>query len=207
MEEETLERAILEYLSSDDDTITVFRSLSTIFEDFAEPYTENTKYFLDGGEVSKREYIRAFLDQMEGDGLLEARMDEHGNEKLYRVTEQGVYERSFEDLSLVLEPVERRGDGLIVVDSADWTGLPRAGVLSESAANRLKAAVKLLDHAVEESSASNEERAQARAYILALSALADAPEPPAELIWKIITLAAALSGIGQLFVAILDLYT
>jgi hypothetical protein len=106
---------------------------------------------------------------------------------------------------LVLDPIDDQQHG-VSIDSSGWTGMPRKGMLSEEAVHRLRVALNLVDDAVSRTTATNEEKAQARAYIIALNALAEAPEPPAELIWKIISLAAAIAGIGSLFVGLIDLY-
>lgn len=92
-------------------------------------------------------------------------------------------------------------------DSESWTGIPKTGVLSEAATTRLKAALANVDDAVSHSQASNEEKAQARAYVIAIQALADAPEPPADLIWEMITRANQLSGIASFFLSLIALYT
>ncbi|MBX9884903.1 MAG: hypothetical protein K2X68_08010 [Novosphingobium sp.] len=138
-------------------------------------------------------------------GLMDAHSKNSATYDGYFITDQGLdFIRSPGSAVSINELLSEASTTL--VDSSVWTGLPKSGVLSEGARTRLKVALKLLDNGVEEFEATNEERAQARAYLLALHAFTDAPEPPAELIWKIITVAAALSGIGQLFVAILDLY-
>jgi hypothetical protein len=92
------------------------------------------------------------------------------------------------------------------VDSTAWTGLPREGILTLQAAEKLKVALSTVDDAIEKATCSNEERAQARAYVLAIHALADAPEPPADLIWQLIERASSMAGIAALFVALLALF-
>jgi hypothetical protein len=92
------------------------------------------------------------------------------------------------------------------VDSSSWTGLPRAGILTDEAADRLKIVLRNVDHAVARASCSNEERAQARAYVLAIQALAEAPEPPADLIWQLVQRANSIAGIASFFVALMALF-
>jgi hypothetical protein len=53
---------------------------------------------------------------------------------------------------------------------------------------------------------SNLERSQAQAFVAAIRALAEAPEPPKDLIWEIISRANSLAGIAGLFVAIAALF-
>jgi hypothetical protein len=93
------------------------------------------------------------------------------------------------------------------VNSQSWTGLQRDGVLGEEAVISLKAALSTIDDAVLKSSASNQEIAQARAYVLAIHALADAPEPPADLIWELVSRANQLAGIASFFISIIALYS
>ena len=92
------------------------------------------------------------------------------------------------------------------VESTLWTGLPKEGVLSEQSVLRLKAALTIVEDAVLKSDATNEEKSQARSYIIAMSVLADAPEPPADLIWELVNRANQLSGIASLFVSIFTLF-
>jgi hypothetical protein len=206
MDEEKLERAILEYLSSDDGRSETFHSLTTIYEKIARPYVEKSRYFEKVHEFEDKEHVRTLLDQMVLDSLLEARMGERDYERTYRPTEQGIYERSFEDLSLVVEPKIEPSSENHVNESALWTGLPKIGVLTDDASERLRIALKLVDQAVDLAQASNEERAQARAYVLALQSLVDAPQPPAELIWKILATVAAMASIGSLFADLIEFY-
>lgn len=92
------------------------------------------------------------------------------------------------------------------VDSGAWTGLPKTGVLAPGAADRLKAVLQSVEGAVEQGSLSNAEKAQARAYAVAIHALAEAPEPPADLIWKLVSRAADLATIGAFFTSLLALF-
>jgi hypothetical protein len=92
------------------------------------------------------------------------------------------------------------------VASGPWTGLARSGTLTGEGTERLKAALKSVDNAVASALCSNEERAQARAYLLAIHALADAPEPPADLIWTLIERANSIAGIAALFVTLVALF-
>jgi len=95
---------------------------------------------------------------------------------------------------------------LEVVDSSRWTGLPRNGNLSDSNVLRLKSVLQRVDHAVEASNATNADKSQARAYVLAITSLADAPEPPADLIWLLINRASNLAGIAAFFVSLAALF-
>jgi hypothetical protein len=94
----------------------------------------------------------------------------------------------------------------VYISSHNWTGLPKVGVLGEAAVTTLKGALSTVDDAVLRSNATNQEKAQARAYVMAIHALADAPEPPADLIWEMVSRADQLSGIASLFVSLVALY-
>jgi hypothetical protein len=92
------------------------------------------------------------------------------------------------------------------VDSTFWTGLPKSGTMSPTAVSSLQAALKVADDALGQSDATNAEVSQARAYIIAIRALSDAPEPPADLIWELIARANLLSGVAALFVSLVALF-
>lgn len=92
------------------------------------------------------------------------------------------------------------------IDSTLWTGLPKFGVLTEEGAERLRASLAIVEDAVGKSNATNEEKSQARSYIIAIQALSEAPNPPADLIWEIVQRANNLSGIAALFLTIFSLF-
>ena len=96
--------------------------------------------------------------------------------------------------------------GTSIVDSSSWTGLPKAGILTEEASGRLLIALKLADQALDQSQATNEVRSQARAYIVAIQALSEAPEPPADLIWQLVNRANSIAGIAAFFVSLMALF-
>jgi hypothetical protein len=115
------------------------------------------------------------------------------------VTTEFLNDRPHSDLAVV----ETRE---IAVDTSSWTGLPRTGVLSEQQVSRLRAGLTQVEQALSEFGGTNEERAQARSYFVAINALADAPEPPADLIWKMIERVNQIAGIASLFVSIMALF-
>ena len=53
---------------------------------------------------------------------------------------------------------------------------------------------------------SNDLKAQARSYLRAAQALAEAPEPPVDLIWELIERLNSIAGIASLFVSIVALF-
>ena len=59
--------------------------------------------------------------------------------------------------------------------------------------------------AVENADLSNSEKSQARGYLIAAKALAETPDPPADLIWTIINRAASVAGIAGFFLTLIAL--
>jgi hypothetical protein len=95
----------------------------------------------------------------------------------------------------------------VTIDSSNWTGLPSEFAFSPDKHATL---VKLLEEAedsLDGLGASNEEKAMARSYIVAARVLSDAPDPPIDLIWELISRANQLSGIAALFVSIIALFS
>jgi hypothetical protein len=213
------ERAVLKLLTSAVDDYDDYASLTTIFEKLAEPRGQRDILFneIDPYDDDK-EAVRAMLDQMVLDGLLDAKMSDRDYERSYRITDQGAYEDAFEEPVYVPELKISDAASATAADepslayhapkvrSEKWTGLPRQGILSPKATERLKTALRSVDDAVAKASCSNEERAQARAYALAIHALADAPEPPADLIWTLIQRANSIAGIAALFISLVALF-
>lgn len=94
-----------------------------------------------------------------------------------------------------------------LIESKSWTGLPSAFELSEE---RRESLTKLLidaELALDAAGVGNMEKSMARAYIIAAKTLAEAPDPPVDLIWELVNRASALAGIASLFVSILALFT
>jgi hypothetical protein len=92
------------------------------------------------------------------------------------------------------------------LNSSSWTGLPSNFVLTEQKREKLVTMLHNADVALDSVGATNHEKAMARAYIVAARTLADAPDPPADLIWELINRANHLSGIASLFVSIMALF-
>lgn len=93
----------------------------------------------------------------------------------------------------------------IMIDSSTWTGLSNNQTFSAARAARL---LEELDQAAEKLDAmalDNSAKSQAYAYIVAAKVLAQAPEPPADLIWELISRLNAIAGIAGLLVSIIAL--
>lgn len=93
------------------------------------------------------------------------------------------------------------------VDSSSWTGLPTGFELDAVRREGLISAISSAERQLDDLGASNQEKAQARAYIVAIRALAEAPEPPVDLIWELVNRANSIAGIASLFVSIIALFT
>ncbi|HYI46859.1 MAG TPA: hypothetical protein VEX35_00185 [Allosphingosinicella sp.] len=93
------------------------------------------------------------------------------------------------------------------IDSSTWTGLPPGFVLSDQKRESLVVMLQDAEVALDSLGAGNSEKAMARAYIVAARTLADAPEPPVDIIWELINRASSLAGIASLFVSIIALFT
>lgn len=91
--------------------------------------------------------------------------------------------------------------------SSSWTGLPSTFAMDEQKSANLVALLRKAEDGLDRIGAKNAEKAMARAYIVAAQALADAPDPPADLIWEIINRANNLAGVASLFVSIIALFT
>lgn len=220
-DEESLERAILEYLSGGGESMDSSHSLTTILEKVVEPFTRKTAYFADGGEINRKEYIRAFLDQMVADGLLNSQWGERAYEANYSLTDQGRYEASgFDQLALspsvlttesgeplfteegeFLEVDDVAPDEPITVDSSKWTGLSKTVIDARNAAVVSDLIGRALD-SLSVSERGNFEIMQATAYLKAARELVDAPEPPSEEIWRLISRAADIAQLVGVFFAL-----
>ncbi|MBR0551494.1 hypothetical protein [Stakelama marina] len=227
MSEQGTERAVLDYFNSSREDENPFRSLTTLFENVAGqsvPYADS--YDVED-EVYSKEALRVILDQMVSDGLLETKMGERDYEASYCLTDQGVYEASgFDQLavgtpanSLVTEDgvpiVTESGDFIIVgdvpeadirhaaitVNSAEWTGLTKTIVDARNARVVSSLINKALD-SLPGAHADNFKTMQAAAYLKAARELVDAPEPPSEEIWRLISRAADIIGLAGLFFTI-----
>lgn len=92
------------------------------------------------------------------------------------------------------------------VDSSTWTGLPSDFELSEEKRTTLVAYLQEAESKLDSLGISNEAKAQARAYIIAAKVLADAPEPPSDVIWELVQRANSIAGIASLFVSVIGLF-
>jgi microcompartment protein CcmK/EutM len=93
------------------------------------------------------------------------------------------------------------------IDGSSWTGLPSEFRLTDQKRESLITMLQGAELALDSLGAGNSEKAMARAYIVAARTLADAPDPPVDIIWEILNRANSLAGIASLFVSIIALFT
>jgi hypothetical protein len=105
------------------------------------------------------------------------------------------------DSSSRIDKISNASDELITVQSSTWTGLTQTIIDSRNA----KVVSGLICKALDSLSAAeigNFETMQATAYLKAARELVDAPEPPSEEIWRLISRAADIAGLAAVFFAI-----
>jgi hypothetical protein len=122
-----LEDAVMAYLAKDDGDNPSFQSLTTIFELLPEA-SQLTEAQYDDDEIEDKEELRAALDQLVADGMVESRAGERDYEKSYRISQDGFYQAVLGPEALVSvageassEPISSTawtGSGLIYVDRA-----------------------------------------------------------------------------------------
>ena len=103
-------------------------------------------------------------------------------------------------------PLEADLASHLAIDSSQWTGVPSRNALNEERSAKL---VRFLDEAEQQIAdllLGQEERAQARAFIVASRVLAEAPEPPADLIWILLQRLNNIAGIASLFISMMALF-
>jgi hypothetical protein len=122
-----------------------------------------------------------------------------------QLSQIGADDESFEWTEV--EPPLQEDREPILVDSSAWTGLPPDFQFTEERLQRLVTLLDTAERDLDSYPIPNSQKAQARAYILAAKELAQAPEPPADLIWELIGRANSIAGIASLFVSIVALFS
>jgi len=95
----------------------------------------------------------------------------------------------------------------VTIDSSSWTGLPSNFVFNPDKHETLVRLLREAEGKLDGVGATNEEKAMARSYIVAARILSDAPDPPIDVIWELISRANHLSGIAALLVSIIALFS
>lgn len=89
-------------------------------------------------------------------------------------------------------------DRPIIVNSTSWTGLTKT-VIDARNVNVISRQIEQAIDAISGAGAGNFETMQATAFLRAAKELVDAPEPPSQLIWQLISKAADVVGLFGLF--------
>lgn len=77
---------------------------------------------------------------------------------------------------------------------------------SEDEQRKLIGLLTEVERALPSADGTNVEQAMAHAYIISARVLAEAPDPPSDLIWELVNRASQIAGIASLFVAIFALF-
>lgn len=114
-----LQDAILRYLAQDDSDEPVFQPLTTIYDEFPARLTLITSVPEYERGYEDKDKLRAALDQLVADGMLERRLEESNHETSYRITQDGIYEATIGAENLVTVDGTKK---FASTDSLSWTG-------------------------------------------------------------------------------------
>ena len=191
---------------SDDDEVAEWKSLNQLLLEF---YRWRSEDPIEIDAASEIEMAVAILEDAHAKGLVDKYEDVSLRDTPLRISRLG--ERflfdSDADESLSLAEKSDLGGEESVIDSSKWTGLPSNFELNEEKSAKLVLLLQDAERSLDAVGAGNHEKAMARAYIVAAKCLADAPDPPADLIWEILNRANNLAGVASLFVSIIALFT
>jgi len=95
----------------------------------------------------------------------------------------------------------------VPIDPARWAGVPSNHQFDEARTKKLQGLIDQALRDLDALGAGNAEKAQARSLLVATHALSEAPEPPSELIWKILERGMAIVGACQMFYQIAEALT
>jgi hypothetical protein len=180
-----------------DDQRSILRFLAERVDQGSERYCTLRTLRNGAGLSGTDSYLRAIIDDLEIAGYVNTR-------QAYKAEGGRFFQISAKGFDLV-ESGEDPVSGSSLAGGA-WKRLPSNFVLSEGKRDRLTTALAVAESKLDELGASNTERAQARAYIVAAQALTSAPDPSPDLIWEILNRANALAGVASLFVSLLALF-
>jgi hypothetical protein len=93
------------------------------------------------------------------------------------------------------------------LESPDWLELPPSFRLSQAKQDELLNLLGEAELSLDTLKMPNAEKAMARAYLVAAKTLADAPEPPIDIIWELLNRANQISGIAALLISIFGLFS
>ena len=130
-------------------------------------------------------YLHIVLDGLVEDGRVQTNTRGH-----YRLSVAGV-EFAQKEWGFAIDPIH----------SVEWTGSLDRHEVSAASRERISQRLRAIEAALEDLPLTQTERANAKAYLLATIALSEAPDPPWELIIKLL---GVLGGLGAIASAITD---
>jgi len=139
--------------------------------------------------------IESVLERFYGNGLITKMADKPIRATAVQLTDEGLHEF-----------YRTRAPADATVDSSRWTGISSGPRLDSERLSALVALLKGVERDLDRANLGNTERAQALAYFSAIRALAEAPEPPVDLIWQLVERASQIAGVAALFVSIIALF-
>jgi hypothetical protein len=134
--------------------------------------------------------LRIILDDIEFRGFAVGRNQPSKGKVLYQITPRG------------LDFIEKHPEAL---DGVGWSGSDFQGDWSDEKRSRVISEIRQVEATLENLGLSNEQVSQVRSYVAAAIAIADSPNPDADLIWEMLTRAGAITGIIGLFLSALSL--
>jgi DNA-binding PadR family transcriptional regulator len=135
------------------------------------------------------EFLRVLLDDLEFAGYVTARNGPSHGKNLYQISAKGI-------------DWVNAGHSTPSIDSSRWTGRRSKTRLSGRQVDQLIEELGRVEERLTDLPITNSEKSQARAYLIAARLLAEAPDPPGELIWELIKRASEIATIAALFVAV-----
>jgi len=135
--------------------------------------------------------------------MLQIHLDELADQKLVQSPKRGVRDR-FQLTAEAIREYDSRTDAAVVksAQSEAWTGNLDREAINEARSIKICHRIKSLQLVLDGAALTNEERAQAGAYVAAAVTLSEAPEPPWEVIKTILLLLASISTV---FVAAIEI--
>lgn len=196
----------------------LFRGLYDLAEEEGPAFVRFEHVLAAAGLPVNANWIARFAE--EADETSFAEVGKHmGNPEAWRVRIKAAGSAHVEyeterDPSWGIVPREAAADALRTADSApsdpspaaqssSWTGRPS---LPEENRSSLIAALRSAERSLDGMEIGNSDKAQARAFVIAAINLAEAPNPPDDLIWEMVSRANQISGIAALFVSVLALF-
>jgi hypothetical protein len=198
--DDEVEISVLRFLTKEEN-LGGFRPLSKVFAQVRrEAKIKKTKAFTTGN-VTQKDALRMIMDNMSLHDLLDIRFREGELEPVYRARNTGLYD---EFGSLPSEESLDDIEGMRL--GRKLPRLPKGFQLTEAKREQLIILLKDAELKLDCIDATNNEKSTARAYIIAALTLADAPDPPIDILWEAINRANSVAGVASLLVAVVALF-